>query len=330
MPVSPDPVVADIRSIRIQPAPVVELFWVLHDLATGKYHQEHPVFHDRRLAERARAFSGLEPESAVCGFDEVLILAGANGLLTTPHAERLIERIPELARQPERRFAMATETEETRRRTFANLARLRADEELQKEFQALLQETWDAIKDTWESEGRTAAEQTAAALRSRAATATDLSELTSSRHWVLESPYRTLAEAAIARGEALLVPCYFSGHSLVYDLPGMFVIGIPAQTMPRAQQMRLMVQGAATRLKVLADPTRMAIVAYLSECPSTVTEIAKTFSIAQPTASAHIRMLREARLVHQVNEAGKVRYQVSREEIDHLLGKVRTSVLGPG
>lgn len=308
---------------------MVELFWVLHDLATGKHHQEHPVFHDRALAERARVFAGVEPDSAVCGFDEILILAGANGLLTTTDMDGLIARIPELATEPERRFALATETEETRERTFANLARLRFDAGVRTSFQALLRDTWHAISETWEAEGLPAAEQTAAALRARAATATDLSDLTSSRHWVLDSPFRALADAAIARGEALLVPCYFSGHSLVYDLPGIFVIGVPARSMPRAQQLRLQVQGAATRLKVLADPTRMAIVAYLSECPSSVTELAKTFSIAQPTVSSHIRMLREARLVHQVNEASKVRYQVSRDELDRLLEKVRSSILGP-
>lgn len=328
MPVAPDPVVADIRSIRIEPAPVIELFWVLHDLAGGKYHHEHPVFHDRDLAARARAMTVEGQGDCFSGFDELLILAGGSDLLTTPDVDALVRRIPSLAQQPEREYRMATETEDTRRATYARLTALRRSAKSRSALQQLLADTWDAIRETWDEEGRQAVEQTCAALRTRAADGADLTDLTTPHHLALEARFRPLVDAAIARGEALVVPCYFGGHSLVYDVPGVFVIGVTAHTMPRAQQLRLMVQASATRLKVLADPTRMAILAYLDECPSSVTELARTFSIAQPTVSAHIRMLREAHLVQSVNEASKVRYQVARDEVDTLLNKVRSGILG--
>lgn len=327
MPVAPDPVVADIRSIRIEPAPVVELFWVLHDLALGKPHHEHPVFHDRGLAERAQAFASPSPN--VCyGFDELLILSGANDLLTTTDVDGLIERMPELAQMPERPFALATETEETRLHSLAQLAALRGDAALRATFQALLRDAWDAIRETWETEAEAATERTSAALRARAAQTTDLADLIGPRHWVLEERFRPLLDAAMARREALIVPAYFGGQSLVYDLPGLFLVGIPAHTMPRAEQLRLMVQESATRLKVLADPTRMAMVAYLADCPATVTELARTFSIAQPTVSSHVRMLREAHLIHAVHADSKMRYEVSREELERLLSGVRQKILG--
>lgn len=310
---------------------MIELFWVLHDLAAGKYHNEHPVFHDAALAARARAFLGPQLQDEECGFfDEVLVLAAAHNLLTTPDTEAFIEKVPSLAQQPIEEAELATESEETRRAIFFRLAQMRGDAKMRSEFQALLRDAWDAIRDTWEMEGRQIVEQTCTALRARLAAGAELADVTTPRHMALESRFRSLAERAVARGDALLVPCYFGGHSLVFDLPGgTFLIGMGAQNVPRAQQLRRAVQAGATRLKVLADPTRMAILAYLTDSPSSVTELARAFSIAQPTASAHIRMLRDTHLIQPVHEASKVRYQVARDELEGLLALVRGNIFGP-
>ena len=47
----------------------------------------------------------------------------------------------------------------------------------------------------------------------------------------------------------------------------------------------------------LADPTRRAILARLSQGEASVTELAEPFKLSLPAVSKHLRVLREARLV---------------------------------
>ncbi len=53
----------------------------------------------------------------------------------------------------------------------------------------------------------------------------------------------------------------------------------------------------------LADPTRRAILAHLSEGEATVSELAAPFDMAQPSISRHLKVLEEAGLIHQGRDA---------------------------
>lgn len=53
----------------------------------------------------------------------------------------------------------------------------------------------------------------------------------------------------------------------------------------------------------LADPTRRAIVARLSEGEATVGELARPFAISQPAISRHLRVLEEAGLIETAPRA---------------------------
>ncbi|HEY6725592.1 MAG TPA: metalloregulator ArsR/SmtB family transcription factor, partial [Polyangiaceae bacterium] len=53
----------------------------------------------------------------------------------------------------------------------------------------------------------------------------------------------------------------------------------------------------------LADPTRRAILARLTEGPSTVHEIAAPFAISAPAISKHLRVLERAGLIIQGRQA---------------------------
>ena len=55
-------------------------------------------------------------------------------------------------------------------------------------------------------------------------------------------------------------------------------------------------------LQALADPTRRAILARLTEGEARVTELAKPFAISLNSVSKHIRMLERAELVHRRRE----------------------------
>ncbi len=53
----------------------------------------------------------------------------------------------------------------------------------------------------------------------------------------------------------------------------------------------------------LADPTRRAILARLASGPSTVSELAAPFDMAQPSISRHLKVLEDAGLIAQGRDA---------------------------
>jgi len=59
----------------------------------------------------------------------------------------------------------------------------------------------------------------------------------------------------------------------------------------------------STTFAALADPTRRAILARLTQGPATVTELAAPFEMSGPAISKHLRVLEHARLISRGREA---------------------------
>jgi DNA-binding transcriptional ArsR family regulator len=76
-------------------------------------------------------------------------------------------------------------------------------------------------------------------------------------------------------------------------------------------------------LAALADPTRRRIVELLGEEPLTATQIHRTFSIAAPAVSRHLRVLRDAGVIatRWVPGDDRVRlYTLDPQRLDVLAG----------
>lgn len=67
----------------------------------------------------------------------------------------------------------------------------------------------------------------------------------------------------------------------------------------------------AERLKLLADPTRLAILQLLRSGPRQVGEINAEIAVEQSLLSHHLRKLREARLVFAERVGKAVRYRLA-------------------
>ena len=68
----------------------------------------------------------------------------------------------------------------------------------------------------------------------------------------------------------------------------------------------------------LGDPTRRAIFECLVESPRAVGDLAREFPVSRPAVSQHLKVLRDAGLVHH-RQAGKQRiYHVDREGLAAL------------
>src|ERR671934_2439804 len=77
----------------------------------------------------------------------------------------------------------------------------------------------------------------------------------------------------------------------------------------------------AARFKALADPTRVAIVNYLSAADEIcVCNLIDAFELAQPTISYHLKVLREAGLVESSRRGTWAYYRLVPKAIDALRG----------
>jgi ArsR family transcriptional regulator len=75
----------------------------------------------------------------------------------------------------------------------------------------------------------------------------------------------------------------------------------------------------ANLCSAFADPTRILILYALDERPRNVTDLAKELGLTQPTASRHLKVLRDHGLVHTSRQGASVTYELlDRRIIDAL------------
>jgi DNA-binding transcriptional ArsR family regulator len=78
------------------------------------------------------------------------------------------------------------------------------------------------------------------------------------------------------------------------------------------------VETNATALSALGDPTRRAIFEHLGERPSAVVELAALVPVSRPAVSQHLKVLKEAGLVRDVQEGTRRIYSLDPEGIAGL------------
>lgn len=68
----------------------------------------------------------------------------------------------------------------------------------------------------------------------------------------------------------------------------------------------------------ISDPTRRRIVEFLANGPQPVSAIVERFSISQPSISEHLRLLKEAGVVHMTPTGRQRIYSVNRSTVLEL------------
>ena len=92
-------------------------------------------------------------------------------------------------------------------------------------------------------------------------------------------------------------------------------------------QRRADAERIAAGLKLLSDATRIVILDELDRAPATVGETAQRVGIAQPTASAHLRQLRDAGLIDAQRDGQRTVYRVQRDQIERVMDDAREWML---
>jgi ArsR family transcriptional regulator len=325
MPVLPDePGTRPPSRVAVAASAATELFWVMHGLFKGRPFREGPALlaPPAALVQRVRTFWAGEEEC----YGELFLLAEAGGELLGEDPGRVIRAI-ETNPRVDLELPLRSESAAVRDSTLGRVRRLREDADLRASYIHLLAEAWELVADDWEREGRAVVALAAQRMQARLDAGTPLADVLRGSMAILREPWWSQALAAGAEGRLALTPGYFSGKFLAWDLEKTYLVGCQAEPEDDVDRARREARRLAGRLKVLADPTRLAMLVFLASHPATVTEVARAFGVAQPTASTHLRMLRDAGLVTG-REEGRGALAAQRSEVEQLVRDAEHLLLG--
>jgi DNA-binding transcriptional ArsR family regulator len=315
--------------VTVRPSSPVELCWVLHAALREDFREGHPalraLFEEHpALLEQAAAFwqDGASPG---LGFLELLVLAHQSDVLFDLDPGELFSNIDGPAFPSSTPLSLTSESEADRLVVVDRLARLRRTKRLRHDYATLLDAVWAAVGPTWERTGRRAVEAVCVDRREQLARGAAWPEIARSECDIGDLVSRLVAGLG-PDGELCVVPAFFTHKGLVFDLPGLVVVGVRAD--PASPEGQFRTQLLARRLKTLADPTRLGIVDQLVSGPRTVTELARHFRVAQPTVSNHVKLLRDAGLVTDVRVGSRRQLALDPATVGELLDHLR-AMLAP-
>jgi len=293
------------------PSLVFDLSWAIHGARSPELRARHGVLtrlydDDAPLVDRVRSFwdDGLN-----CCVELELLAhqAGALELTDFDALQRAVER--SIGTVPDD-LPLRSETPEARAVLYRRLAALEASERLRRAYFTLLSDLWSRLDPWWQAEAVPAIERVAADTRRSLRTGGDWRRLVSTECELLAVHLPEIVERHHGGQPMALVACALFGRGLYLDLPGRMVVGFGVDRGDLTARART--ESVALRLRALADPTRLAILDFLAGGPTSVGEIAKAFSLAQPTVSAHVKQLREAGLISSRRDGGRLEISVDR------------------
>jgi DNA-binding transcriptional ArsR family regulator len=313
--------------VTIAGSAVIELEWAMASARRDEFRRDHPtlgaVFDARPdLVDRVGDLWGENDELSSDCVPELIVVANHGGLLLTSDPEEVFERFDELCASVPTTAAelpLLTETPSDREALRARLIKLRESADLRRRYVDVARQVWGAVRDDWERFGRAAVDVVVRARLEALARGSDWREVTR-LHCDHDDLLIQTVTAKGAAAHVTLVPCFFTHQGLIVDLPGTVVAGIRADT--SAAEARARTEAVARRLKTISDPTRLAILDALRGGPRTVTELASSFSLAQPTVSNHVKLLRDAGLVIDERDGARRRLVVQPDVVDELLASL--------
>lgn len=319
--------------LRITVAPVIDFHFSLFLLTKSCRHPERwvPGWVTAAASEnpdtmdlfdrfwRERGLDQAEPGTPYLEWGESLVCAWRTGTLFAPSVEDFLDALPGVLARDYGRPELLSEPPHIEDLVDRRLALLRADAESRGLYVEMLRRLWAIVAPAWERTGRADAERAADDLATRARPDADLRTLVPGNNFVHKDSYQRQIYTARERGELVIVPLGLGGAGQLYwSFPGVVIIGAGLDSAEREARRRERSERAANRLKVLSDPTRVAILVELlrpSHHALTVTELASQFRLSQPTVSVHMKMLREAGLVDSEREGNQVRYKAEEATV---------------
>jgi len=309
-------------SVRVSgPSAVLEMSWCIHAAYSEYLRTAHPILDDlygRHPEIRERIFS-FWPDTMQC-FTEFEILAHHADVLEVSDFAVARSQIDSTIASMSIDLDLASETPEDRTVILSRVAQLKASAKLRRKYFELLADIWSIVGPWWDSVGASSVERAAVEFRSALARGTEWQQLVSPECETFVAHLPEIITRSVPGHQLLLIPCALFGKGLYLELPGCTLVGFGLSG--KAGEARSRTEHVAAPLRVLADPTRLAIFEYLKSGPASVGDIAQAFELAQPTVSIHIKRLREAGLVSADRKGNRLQMSVDRMVSERLASEI--------
>ena len=305
---------------RIEPSAAIELSWLV--IACSKRKALHLI--SPELEQEADAFWGDGHRMLT----ELLVIAQQLGCLTGWDVDPLLA-LSHARLDPTADMNLATEPEDERAVVRERIARLARDAKLRRRYEKLLRTLWTtAAEPALGDAGRSTVERAVQRARASMEHGQSPLEIIGGEHIARREKFAALTAGALRDGSLLLTPCYIAGgHGHIVALPGLLSVAVGTGVTSDMARQRATAEGVARDLKLLSDPTRVLILTELDRTPATVGQIARRVGIAQPTASVHVRQLREAGLLTATREGASSSYRVDRARLRAALQGAHDALL---
>jgi hypothetical protein len=317
----------------------VELDWALGVPLRPSSKRDHPALEmvyarSPALAKMVESFWGPDEATSWGSSIELQVMAHHAGMLFSLEAEDLLGHLEQICAAAPTALRLASEPEADRAALLARLHKLRTSASARRRYVNLVTEVWSALAPYWAAEGRAAVEASVAWRAKLVERGAPWREVAGNvPECCTENLVHELEVALGQEGAVAIVPAFFASGGSFVDLPGIMLIGQRAGGALEGPGARTRMEPLARQLKALSDPTRLAMLEALSVAPLGVSELAQRFRVAQPTASNHVKLLREAGLVS--NGAGPDRHKLRVQEgavatlLENLGGAVLPGHHGP-
>jgi DNA-binding transcriptional ArsR family regulator len=309
----------DPGGVRVVASPTVEfvfaIFVFLNDEAVdgrapwrGRVLDRAPGIRDRMITFALEY--GSSGGAACDDWGDVVLLLARAGMLTNATPDEFFDWLESPAADFSPAPWLESETDAANATIAARIERLRLEPELRARYVALLREFWSTLQPEWEAAGFARA----TAMRSedwRRAIKGSLAQ---------KQEFSQAIGQAIREGHLLIVPLALAPEGqMIYTLPGVLLVSFGPDTEKKAARQRENAARAAQVFKVFSDPTRNAILGALLRMEYSVTDLAGMFDLAQPTVSAHVKILREASLLEAAKSGNQTVYRARNETVRRVL-----------
>jgi len=309
--------------VVLGPSLALDLSWALHAVWKPPLQAARPVL-GKLFGERpelAQAVRGLWDDELGC-MAELQILAIWAEALEVTDLDTLLPMLLAAIDTVPLDLALESEAERDREIIMSRLAALRGSPRLRRRWGDLLAQVWAGLDEEWRTSSVPLIERAVLEARGQLDRGTEWLQLIGTKCETFKDHLPQILERHRAGRPVLMAPCAFFGRALYIEMPSCILIGLGTSGVDSVARART--ADVARRLRVLADPTRLAILDHLADGARSVGEIAYSFSLAQPTVSTHVKHLRQAGLVSAERHGTRVEVSLNRDAVQALAGELGT------
>ena len=315
------------KGIAVKPSAVLELGWVLYRLRRAEL-----------FGETLELVQGKEPSAqlvrhvnefwsdAARNFDEFFVIAQWGGALFDLNPTDLFDRMPDILKSGAfQELALSSERPDERAALERRIQRLTREPELLAAYITMLDEAWRYIQVEWRTVGLRTSRDACRAWRSSLADGTELTAMLAPDHALFQVGLVPLLQAALAKHEVTLSPLYYCLRGHVCDLPGALSVGVAALAPSTRNAYGSRGRVVASYARVVANPSRAAVLAVLLDTSASVRELTLATGIAATTVRAHLGVLKTAGMI-QVTPGPPQRFRVVETGVDALFNEMSARI----